>query len=207
VAPLRYVIRRQQSYLDAWVYKDPSTPPERNHALHRLQLLTYLFTVTHGVCLDNVSGTAVSAVALVPSLSRPGQPHALEQVAQYLPYYWTRVAVAAAVALPADRDMRRDLNPAFVVIKEPAAVAGRHVVVFDDTWTTGGHAQSLAIGLRQAGAHEVSVVVVGRDLDPQYPPSAQFIEDYVTPRAYNLAVCPVTGADCPPARIHRPSSR
>jgi hypothetical protein len=140
VAPLRYAIRSQQSYIDAWAYKDPSTPPERNHALQRLKLLTYLFTVTHGRCLDAVSGTAVSAVAVVPSLSRPGQPHALEQVAQYLPYHWTRVPVSAATALPVDRDLRRDLNPAFMVINERAAVAGRHVVVFDDTWTTGGHA-------------------------------------------------------------------
>jgi hypothetical protein len=36
--------------------------------------------------------------------------------------------------------------------------------------TTGGHAQSLAIALRQAGASEVTILVVGRDLNPSINP-------------------------------------
>jgi orotate phosphoribosyltransferase len=39
------------------------------------------------------------------------------------------------------------------------------VLLIDDTWTTGGHAQSAAIALRDAGAAKVAVVVLGRHFD------------------------------------------
>ena len=39
------------------------------------------------------------------------------------------------------------------------------VLLIDDTWTTGGRAQSAAIALRDAGAAKVAVVVIGRHFD------------------------------------------
>jgi hypothetical protein len=197
VVPLRYAIRGQQSYIDAWAYKNPDTPPERNHAMQRMKVMTYLFTKRHAACLDKVSTSPVSAVALVPSLSHPDQPHALEQVARYLPRHWTRIGVSPATTLPADRDLRRELNPSFMVVDDPTALTDQHVVVFDDTWTTGGHAQSLTIALRQAGAREVSIVIIGRDLNPQHPPTAELLRTHVNSNPYNIDLCPVTGSTCP----------
>jgi predicted amidophosphoribosyltransferase len=43
---------------------------------------------------------------------------------------------------------------------------GRHLLIIDDTWTTGGHAQSLALSARAAGAGAVTIVVLARWLDP-----------------------------------------
>ena len=39
------------------------------------------------------------------------------------------------------------------------------VLLVDDTWTTGGRAQSASIALREAGAAQVAVVVIGRHFD------------------------------------------
>jgi predicted amidophosphoribosyltransferase len=39
------------------------------------------------------------------------------------------------------------------------------VLLIDDTWTTGGNAQSAALALRAAGAAKVAVVVIGRHFD------------------------------------------
>jgi adenine/guanine phosphoribosyltransferase-like PRPP-binding protein len=39
-------------------------------------------------------------------------------------------------------------------------------LLLDDTWTSGGTAQSAAVALKQAGARSVAVVVLGRHLPP-----------------------------------------
>jgi adenine/guanine phosphoribosyltransferase-like PRPP-binding protein len=42
------------------------------------------------------------------------------------------------------------------------------VLLVDDTWTTGGRAQSAAIALHDAGAARVAVVVLGRHFDRDF---------------------------------------
>ena len=42
------------------------------------------------------------------------------------------------------------------------------VLLIDDTWTTGGRAQSAAIALHDAGAAKVAVVVLGRHFDRSF---------------------------------------
>jgi adenine/guanine phosphoribosyltransferase-like PRPP-binding protein len=44
---------------------------------------------------------------------------------------------------------------------------GRCVLLLDDTWTTGAHAQSGASALKQAGARAVGVLALGRHFQPQ----------------------------------------
>jgi predicted amidophosphoribosyltransferase len=68
--------------------------------------------------------------------------------------------------------------------------------VIDDTWTTGGHAQSAALALRVAGATRVSVLVVARWLKEDYGDNKQFIDD-LRGRDYDPSICPWTGAKCP----------
>jgi predicted amidophosphoribosyltransferase len=59
------------------------------------------------------------------------------------------------------RERRRNLRGAFVV-KDPAAVSGREVLVIDDIYTTGATARECARVLRQAGALKVWVATVSR---------------------------------------------
>jgi orotate phosphoribosyltransferase len=42
------------------------------------------------------------------------------------------------------------------------------VLLIDDTWTTGGNAQSAALALRAAGAAKVAAVVIGRHFDRRF---------------------------------------
>ncbi len=48
----------------------------------------------------------------------------------------------------------------------PRSLRGRRVLVVDDTFTTGSHAQSAVATLREAGAAVAGVLVVGRALGP-----------------------------------------
>jgi ComF family protein len=58
-------------------------------------------------------------------------------------------------------ERRRNLRGAFVV-RTPAAIVGRQVVVVDDVLTTGATAEACALTLRAAGAARVDVFTVGR---------------------------------------------
>jgi orotate phosphoribosyltransferase len=75
-------------------------------------------------------------------------------------------------------------------------LSGRHILILDDTWTTGSNTQSAALTLRHAGADHVSVMVVGRWLSHTYGNNAEFIKTRLR-RDYDPGVCPVTGGQCP----------
>ena len=49
------------------------------------------------------------------------------------------------------------------------------MLVVDDTWVSGGSAQSVAVALKLAGAARVVIVVLGRHLDPASPRSAALL--------------------------------
>jgi adenine/guanine phosphoribosyltransferase-like PRPP-binding protein len=55
-------------------------------------------------------------------------------------------------------------------------VAGSDILVVDDTWVSGGSAQSTAAALKLAGAHRVAIVVLGRHVNPDDPRSAVFLD-------------------------------
>lgn len=50
------------------------------------------------------------------------------------------------------------------------SVAGKDVLLVDDTWTQGRSAQSAAFALKDAGASSVALVVLGRHIDPGWEP-------------------------------------
>ena len=56
-----------------------------------------------------------------------------------------------------------------------APVAGADVVVVEDTWVSGGSAQSAAVALKLAGARRVAVIALGRHLNSDNPEAARFL--------------------------------
>ncbi len=71
------------------------------------------------------------------------------------------------------------------------------MLLIDDTWAMGGHAQSAVLALRKAGAGRVSVLVVARWLKEDFGDNARALRD-IAARDYDPAICPWTGAGCPP---------
>jgi hypothetical protein len=60
-------------------------------------------------------------------------------------------------------------------LRVTGSVAGADVLVVDDTWVSGGSAQSAAAALKLAGARRVAVLVLGRHVNPADPLSARLL--------------------------------
>ena len=128
--------------------------------------------------------------AIVPSLPAKLYEHPLRRlVVDRAPGTEVPLVAAANVSQP------RTVNPDHFTcaMRLPQ---GSHVLLIDDTWTTGGHAQSAVLALRKAGAARVSVLVVARWLKEDYGDNKRFIAELAN-RDYDPRICPWTGAACP----------
>jgi hypothetical protein len=189
VAPLVYAVGGTQSGRVLRGYK--GNPPDLMHiSIVRVMLL--LGVTGHAHCAGALAGAPVSHWAVVPSLPRKDGEHPLQAITAWLSQRrWPEVPLIAAENV----DDSRSLNANHFTIAEPLPV-GAHVLLFDDTWATGGHVQSAVLSLRDAGAGQVSVMIVARWLDPSWNNNADFIGDRLT-RHYDPKLCPWTGGPCP----------
>ena len=92
-----------------------------------------------------------------------------------------------------ERNVRRDRFA--VDSRHTERVRDQHVLLVDDTWTSGSKAQSAALAVRSAGASSVSLLVVARWCRHDWPDHRPVLDRFTDP--YDTAVCPVSGGDCP----------
>ena len=161
VVPLSYAIKGGRHAHDLWMYK--SARPGAGAARAALLSLLLVLLRDHSGCTWRMAGGgSPTRLAVVPSTrGRPGQ-HPLETLAApVLSLPWLRLGLGARQESPDPDD--RDLSLDRYVVRE--RLRGARVLLLDDTWTTGAHAQSAAAALKLAGAARVAVVVLGRHLD------------------------------------------
>lgn len=167
---------------------------KQNSAEHHtvFQLLTVLSIARHWTCVEAIARSPVTHWATVPSLpAKPGQ-HALNAIVHgYIRGSRVEVPLTAAVQAAAPRSF----DPTH--FSSAPVMPGAHVLLVDDTWTTGGHLQSAAYALLDAGAAEVSALIIARWLDPTYQNTSAFIKAELG-RDFDPAICPWTGSACPP---------
>jgi hypothetical protein len=189
VAMLTYAVAGQQSGYVLRGYKAPQPLGE-----HRtiVSLLILLGLSMHAGCAGVLGGGPVTHWATVPSL--PGKPgeHSLHKIVR-LTAPGREVGLVAAERVSRPRALRADHFEAGSALPD-----GSHVLLMDDTWATGGHAQSAALALKKAGASRVSLLVVARWLKPDFGDNARFLRK-LADSAYDPRICPWTGADCPVA--------
>ena len=192
VVPLVYAIGGTQSATLLWHYKDDPIRTVREHHTLILNWLLYLGISLHERCVGAVVGSPVSVRMTIPSLRGRAEPHPFSALAQWMNAVGGSVALAPAPSAMCDRVV----SEGKFVVSPDTRLDGQHVLLLDDTWTTGSNAQSAALTVRRAGAAAVSVMVVGRWLSPGYASSARFISDHLK-NDYDTGICPVTGAGCP----------
>lgn len=167
-----------------------------------LLLVTVLaaLALRHQTCVESLAGLPPRHWATVPSLRSIGTEHPLRTILLRLLGHQTEIRVAPAQAARRATDsQRREVNPDFYDVLTPVP-GGSHIVVIDDTWVSGGHAQSVATALKHAGAKQVSVLAIARWVDLQKPYPRWTYNNIIETEPFTTDICPWTGGDCPQSR-------
>jgi hypothetical protein len=173
VAPIGYAVRGGQLAGDLHHYKSDlfSGTAEAAAAAARLRQLLAAFLADCGNSVWGAAGMPAgpTAFAVVPSgRGRPGAHPLVGLVRSCVDLPLVRLAIAPEVI------HSRGVNAGWVRVGDP--VGGADVLVVDDTWVSGGSAQSVAAALKLAGAGRVAVVVLGRHVNPADPRSSALLK-------------------------------
>jgi hypothetical protein len=188
VASLIYAVGGSQAAFVMRAYKAPQ--PQ----VGQMRLVSYLiwFGMLHHVgCVEKVAGSPLTHWATVSSHPPKTGEHPLHQIVAAAPPVEHEVMLTAASHT--NGDPRTTARGRFISGGLPAR---SHVLLIDDTWTTGGHGQSAVLALRDSGADRVSMMVAARWLNRGYGNNGQFIKDRLTAN-YEPAICPWTAGLCP----------
>jgi len=187
VAFLTYAVAGQQS---GYVMRGYKAQRPVNEHVAIVAMLILLALSRHARCPGALAGAPVTHWATVPSLpTKPGE-HPLHRIL-------SNAALGAEVHLAPAANVQhpRDISPEHFSA-DCRLPLGSHVLLTDDTWTSGGHAQSAVLALRGAGATHVSLLVVARWINEDFANNANFLRG-LADRDYNPAICPWTGGICP----------
>lgn len=163
-------------------YKDATAKAERRECSLDLAVLLYLFLERHSDCLGGMPDIVVD----VPSADR----EALRRVIKRLPSLRDRrLRVLRAVGSKTERRYEIDEGA-------PQRVAGRRVLLLDDTFTTGRSITAAYNALVNAGAKIVGPLVIGRHFHPDYDTSVD-LWDCLRKHTWSLKRCGICGpVDC-----------
>lgn len=170
VVPISLAAKQGQLATALWKYK--SDVVGRRYFFTGLGAVLFRFLDLHESCVARIAGTAgFDVVTVVPSTKREAAEQPLRDLVRTLvipvkPRFADLLSNTGAVD-------GRVLDPCRYVADTD--VAGKSVLLIDDTWTAGGHAQSAAWALKEAGAASVGVVVIGRHFDPGFRDNASYL--------------------------------
>lgn len=192
VIPMSLYITPNQLWRVLRYYKDipaESTPdafrPTQTTFQWQVAALLARFTRDHARCIVEAADSDWDTVTSVPSGGARAGAHPLEQAVQRVP--WLRVSYVpllrrSGVPVPP----RRADDGKYSVTHD---VAGRRVLLIDDTLTSGASAQSAASALGRAGARVAATLVIGRVIRPEWSPRA--LQHWLTARrkTFRFDVC------------------
>lgn len=168
VVPLGYAVRGGALAEDLWRYKSDRAGAGESAARLREMLATFLRDHADPAWLAAGMTAGPSAVAVVPSgQGRLGEHPLLGIVRSCADLPMIRLSVTPSAIHV------RGVTVGWLRVDDP--VAGRDVLVIDDTWVSGGSSQSAAAALKLAGTKRVAIVVLGRHVNPEDPRSAKFL--------------------------------
>ena len=168
VAPIALAVKRQQLAHELWHYKYDADATVRRRLEIRLAALLWRFLGQHETHVAEAAGVPrFDIVTTVPGTRPRDDEHPLVRIVGTL-VGQTRDRYQPVLTLGPDASVE---GRAVLVDRYRATQAMTDhpaVLLVDDTWTTGGRAQSAAIALHDAGAARVAVVVLGRHFDRDF---------------------------------------
>lgn len=167
VVPITYSLHGGQMHHALRSYKDDLTTSARRYASVRLAGILWRFLDLHEQCVARDAGVSqFDLVTTVPS-STPGRDEERDLLRTIVGWSepvsgrYERVLMATG-KVPTGRGYDEDRYEC------QRKLDGENVLLIDDTWTGGGHAQSAARMLVCAGAGTVAMVVIGRHLRSEW---------------------------------------
>jgi hypothetical protein len=187
VVPISLAVKQKQLATELWKYK--SDVYGRRYFLIGLAAVLFRFLDAHEGCVARTAGTAAfDVVAVVPSTKHPPADQPLRELVSTMV---TPVQARFADVLHNNGTATgRELDPRRYTAA--STVRGRSVLLIEDTWTTGGHAQSASWALKNSSATAVGIVVIGRHFDPGFRRNATYLTG-AQQRRFSWNTCCVHG--------------
>lgn len=196
MVPITYSEHLGQMHLALRNYKDGSSAAIRRHAAVRLAAILWRFLREHEGCVARAARVdGFDLVTTVPSSSPERDRHsAFAELTGWIEPIKARLC--RTLAPTGEVEGREFAANRFAPTDE---LSSDSVLLLDDTWATGGHAQSAAHALTAAGARKVALVVIGRHVRPEFEPvqgSGETCRDILDELSeeFNWATCAVHGA-------------
>lgn len=202
VAPLAYGGHNDQSRQLLFGYKTSTAKTQGDERRLLVALLIASAVQQHRPCMENQLGQITHYVVIPSTGGRRDHPLP-GLVRTFLTTRENLVEISAASA--SAREAGREIVPDRFTLNA-ADPTDKHMLVIDDTWTTGSNAQSIAWTAKHAGARAVTALVVARWLEPTWPPTRQFLTTRAPLPPYDDRLCPVDRLTCLNAQhMPRPS--
>jgi len=173
VVPITYSEHLGQMHTALRGYKEGPTQLQ-HYAMPRLASILWLFLEQHEPCIAASAAARKERFDVVVTV--PSSTVARDESRGNLRWF-----VGTGCGATADR-YERALTPTDRVpsgrefneerYEATRSVADMDVLLVDDTWATGGHAQSGGTALHAAGARSIGLVVIGRHVRPDWRPVA-----------------------------------
>jgi hypothetical protein len=173
VAPVAYAVKGGQLAADLWRYKSGAAGAAEAGARLASMLAGFLREHADGVWRAAGMSDGPGIAAVVPSGQSRLGVHPLLAIVTLCVDVPVVGLSATRGAAPRGRGLGDGVTFDWVTV--PSPVAGTEVLLVDDTWVSGGSAQSAAAALKMAGARRVALIVLGRHLDPADPRSAELL--------------------------------
>lgn len=168
VVPIALAVKREQLAHELWHYKYDVDPSVRSRLTTRLGAVLWRFLGQHEKHIaEGVGAPEFGVVTTVPGTSQREGSHPLEYVVGTL-VGQTKDRYQPLLSLGQGRAASSHSLMADRYAATQRLAGGSAVLLIDDTWTTGGNAQSAALALRSAGASKVAIVVIGRHFDRSF---------------------------------------
>lgn len=173
---LHYVLRS---------YKAAHTSDLRTRFRVQVAATVGLFLARHSACIRHETDSDWDAVTVVPSSGERTGTHPLVESLRMIKS-WDQTLLDTLRKGPVQVGHTIADDAGF----EPTQrVAGRSLLLIDDTLTSGARLQSAASALALAGAHVVGAVVIGRVMNPDFNQSSKDLWDRARRMPYAFERC------------------